>query len=161
MSRSTYIFRAQTLSLQFCYGRSFYSRPPREVLVHCRLEVAGSGGRFDNRYFLLCGQIEKSSLCLFREGHVKAIWTFSVVYKLHLPVVGRYSCAFSRTFHVAMWSAVLSFSFQMRSLSDVADDFCLSLNLDVCWLYRVLNSFSVIPMYMPSFIVLVCVTVAW
>ena len=49
----------------------------------------------------------------------------------------------------------------MCSFSDVVDDLCVSLKLDVCWLYRVLNSFSVIPMYMSSLIVLVCVTVAW
>ena len=32
-------------------------------------------------------------------------------------------------------------------ISDVANDLCLSLKLDVCQLYRVLNSFSVIHMY--------------
>ena len=69
------------------------------------------------------------------------------MHKLHLPVVGKYGCAFPRIFHVPMWSALLSFSFQMCSLSDVADDLCLSLKLDVCWLYRVKNSFFVISMY--------------
>ena len=49
----------------------------------------------------------------------------------------------------------------MCSLSDMADDLWLSLNLDECWLYRVLNSFLVIPMHMSSLIVLVCVTVGW
>ena len=44
--------------------------------------------------------------------------------------------------------------------NDVADDLCLSVKLDVCWLYRVLDAFSVIPMYRSSLIVLVCVTVA-
>ena len=83
------------------------------------------------------------------------------MHNLHLPVVGEYGCAFSRIFHVTVWSALFSFSFQMCSLSDVADDLWLSLKLDVCWLYRVLNSFSVIPMYMSSLIVLVCMTVAW
>ena len=69
------------------------------------------------------------------------------MHKLHLPVVGEYGCAFSRIFHVTVWPALLSFSFQECSLSDVADDLWLSLKLDVCWLYLVLNSFSVIPMY--------------
>ena len=36
----------------------------------------------------------------------------------------------------------------------------LSLKLDVCWLYRVLNSFSVNPVYLSCFFVLACVTVA-
>ena len=67
------------------------------------------------------------------------------MHKLHLPVIGVYGCAFSRIFHVTVWSVLFSFSFQMCSLSDVVDDFWLSLKLDVCWLYRVLNSFSVIP----------------
>ena len=49
--------------------------------------------------------------------------------KLHLPVVGEYGCAFSRIFHVTVWSVLLSFSFQMCSLSDVADDLRLSLTL--------------------------------
>ena len=66
------------------------------------------------------------------------------MHKLHLPVVGKYGCTFSRIFHVTVWSALVSYSFQMCSLSDVADDLCLSLKLDVCWLYHVLNSFSVI-----------------
>ena len=39
-------YRAQTLPLQFCLGRPFYSRPPREVLVHCR-------DTYIKRYFLL------------------------------------------------------------------------------------------------------------
>ena len=67
------------------------------------------------------------------------------MHKLHLPVIGVYGCAFSRTFHVTVWYVLFSFSFQMCSLSDVVDDLWLSLKLDVCWLYRVLNSFSVIP----------------
>ena len=46
----------------------------------------------------------------------------SVVHKLHLPVVGEYGCAFSRIYHVTVWSAFLSFSFQMCSFSDVAND---------------------------------------
>ena len=70
LSRSTYIFCAQTLPLQFCFGRPFCSRPPREVLVPCRCELVGSGLRFDKRYFLLCGQVEKSSLSFGREGRV-------------------------------------------------------------------------------------------
>ena len=68
------------------------------------------------------------------------------MHKLHLLVVGEYGCAFSRIFYVTVWSALLSFSFQICSLSDVADDLWLSLKLAVFWLYRVLNSFSVIPM---------------
>ena len=100
--------------------------------MHCRCELV-SGLRFDSRCFLLCGQVEKSSLRLFREGCVKAIWAF---------FVGEYGCAFSRIFHVTKWCALLSFSFQMCSLIDVADDLYLSLKLDVCWLYRVLISFS-------------------
>ena len=90
-------------------------------------------------FVFLCGQVEKSSLRLFREGRVYAIWAFSAVHKLHLPVVGEYICAFSKIFHITMWFALLSFSFQMCSLCDVADDLCLSLKRDVCWLYRVLN----------------------
>ena len=35
----------------------------------------------------------------------------------------------------------------------------LSLNLGVCWLYRVLN--SVLSMYLSCFFVLICVMVAW
>ena len=143
------------MSLQLCYGRPFLSRPHREVLVHCRCEL-GSALRFDSRCFLLCGQVEKSSLGLFTEGCVLAIWAFSVVHKLHLSVVGEYGCAFSRIFHVTLWSALLSFSFQMWSLSDVGDSLSLSLKLDLCW-YIVLGYSYV---YV-SLIVLVCVTVAW
>ena len=68
---------------------------------------------------------------------------------------------YSRIFNVAVWSSLLSLSFHKYLLSDVPDDLFVRLKLDVCWLYRVLNSFSVIPMYMSSLIVLVCVTVAW
>ena len=64
------LFCAQTVSLQLCYGRSFYNRPPREVLVRYRCELVGWGLTFDTRYFLLYGQVEKSSLRLFREGRV-------------------------------------------------------------------------------------------
>ena len=46
------------------------------------------------------------------------------MHKLHLPVVGEYGCVFSRIFQVTKWSALLSFSFQMCSLSDGADDLC-------------------------------------
>ena len=51
------------------------------------------------------------------------------MHKLYLPVVGVYGCAFSRIFHVTVWSVLFSFSFQMCSLSDVADDLWLSLTL--------------------------------
>ena len=33
---------------QSCFGRLFYSRPPREVLVHCRCELGSSDLRFGN-----------------------------------------------------------------------------------------------------------------
>ena len=58
------------LTLQACYGRPLLlSRLHREVLVHCRCELV-SGFKFDRRCFLLCGQVEKSSLRLFGKGCV-------------------------------------------------------------------------------------------
>ena len=57
------------------------------------------------------------------------------MHKLHLSVVGEFGCAFSRIFHITTLSVLLSFSFQMCSISDVADDLWLSLKLDVCWIH--------------------------
>ena len=96
LSRSTCIFfgHKRDMPLQPCFKRLFYSRPPRKVMVRCRCELVGWGLRFDNRYFLLCGKVE-DSFCL-EKGVCRqnAKWTFSVVHKLHLPVVGEYGVLF-------------------------------------------------------------------
>ena len=52
------------------------------------------------------------------------------------------------------------FKSQMCSLNVVADLLCSSLKDDLCRLYLVLNEFSVSPIYVSSFFVSVCVTVA-
>ena len=69
------------------------------------------------------------------------------MHKLHLPVAGEHGCAFWRIFNFTMWSALHFLVTKMCLISDVANDLCLSLMLDVCRLYRVFNSFSVIHMY--------------
>ena len=149
------------LHLHACYGRAFLlSRPHQEVLVHCRCElvsglrdVLSCVGRLSMSRVLcacsekgVCRQCRPSPLCISR------------IYRL----LASMAVLFQESSTLLCGLRYFFFSFQkMCSLSDVADDSCLILKLDVCWLYRVLNSFSVIPMYMPSLIVLVCVTDAW
>ena len=154
--RPTYIF--------FCFASTgllqpdIFVRPLQEVLVHCRLvrcdlvhcrlklfflrmsfpdlkgDVFPCVGRL-KRVLFACS--EKEGCRQYRPSHSCT----SCIYRL----LACMAVLFSRIFHVTVWSVWFSFSFQMCSLSDVADDLWLSLKLDVCWSYRVLNSFSVIP----------------
>ena len=144
-------------------------RPLREVLMHCCLPLGALPlGSFFLRISDLIGYVFS---CVGRLKRVLFPCSEKGVCRQYRPFPLCISCIYRLLASMAVLFQESSkllcglrcfffFSFQMCSLSDVADDFWLSLKLDVCWLYRVLNSFSVIPMYISSLIVLVCVTVA-
>ena len=84
---------------------------------------------------------------------------FSATHRLHLFVAAEYGCALSIISHDKWYSVFDSLSFHMNSLKTVAF-LWLSLKLGVCWLYVVLNLFSVIPMEVSCYFGGFCSTVA-
>ena len=102
----------------------------------------------------MLGHDENISLLLLRLGFGFRMKYFSAMHRLHLFGAAEYGCTLSITSHDKWYSVFDSFSFHTNSLKVVAVFFggffvCflwLSQKLDVCWLYLVLKSFSVIPM---------------
>ena len=86
---------------------------------------------------------------------------FSARQRLHRLVFGEYGLAFSTMLHVMVYLRLAFFNSHMCSLKDVADCLCCSRKLELCWLYLVLNWFSVIPMYVSIILFCSCTTVAW
>ena len=100
-----------------------------------------------------------TSVFLFRVGANLIMDSFSWRHNWQVPPLVKGS-SFFNTSQLMVWLIFLSFNCQMCSLKVVAVRLCGSLNDDVCWLYRVLNWFSVKPTYVFSIAVCVCVTVA-
>ena len=129
-------FRAQTLLLQFCFGRPFYSRPLRRswctadasFLVRVSDFIVGIFSCVDRLRRVLCACSEKGVCRQYGLSPLCISCIYQLLASMAMPL--------TRIFHDAMWSALLSFSFEMCSLSDVADDLWLSLKLDMWWLYR-------------------------
>ena len=94
--------------------------------MHCRCELIVQVSDLIIGIFSCVDRL-RTVLYVCSEKDVCMKWVLSVVHKLHLSLVGEYGCAFSRITHVSMRSVLLSVSFQMCSLSNVADDLCLSL----------------------------------
>ena len=115
------------LSLQAYYGRPFLlSRLHREVSLHCRCKLV-SVSDFKGDVFSCVGRLRRVLCACSEKG----------VCRQYRPSPLCISCIYLLLASMAVLfqesSALLcgSFSFQMCSLSDVADDLWLSLKLDV------------------------------
>ena len=118
-------------------------RPLREVLVHCSLVHCGLVHcglvhcRLEHFFLRISDLIGDVFYCVGRLKRVLFVCSEKGVCRqyrpspLHLPVVGEYGCAFSTTFHVTVWSVLLSFSFQMCSLSSRLSFNCMTFSPSV------------------------------
>ena len=96
--------------------------------------------------FFLCLHVEISSVRRLREGRVVRMWNFSSVHRLQCFDDVEYGVACVMICQSRVCCILLSLSRQTCSLKVVEFLLCASLKEDLCWVYRVLNVFSVSPM---------------
>ena len=112
-----------------------------------------------SKNFFLWIQCPKISLLLFKDGADLRVDRFSCKQSLHTLSLGANGFTFLTTSHL-MLKLIFLYNFQTCSLSVVEVLLCSNLKDDLCKLNLVLNSFSVIPIYVSWLFKVVSVAVA-
>ena len=116
-------------------------------VLHCCFSFLGLW-KFCSKCFFVWRHDEKISFLLLRLGFVFRIKYFFALHRLHLSVTTEYGCTLSIISH-DKWYSVFDSLFSILICSKLCLFFSmwLSLKLALRWLNLVLNSFSVISMY--------------